>query len=253
MSSNRCLILDFDGVIADSVNECLISSFNAYQAYQKKKERIYIVDDIPADTVKRFKEMRPLIRFGQDFVYIHHSFQQELLITNQKDFDLFLKSNQNLNDIFYQLYYQERTTFFQKNNDLWLMANPLYPGIKDLIKRYPKQDIFIVTTKDTFFADEILKANKIFLHRKNLFQAKGEETKKKIINNILIDNQYMPKKSIFIDDHIDMVMSASETGIRSMIATWGYNSATEHQIAIDNNLELIELSKLPQLLLGIDS
>ena len=38
MKVNKYYVFDFDGVICDSTNECLITSYNAYNKYIHKKK-----------------------------------------------------------------------------------------------------------------------------------------------------------------------------------------------------------------------
>ncbi len=248
MKKKRCLILDFDGVIADSVNECLLSSYNAYLSYIEEDKEFFSIDDIPKNYVDKFKKLRPKIRYGQDYLYIHHILKKELKITTQKQFDTFIDDHKDLNDIFYSLYYQARNRFISNHRPKWLQANPLYPGIKDFLDSLAPQDTYICTTKESSFAIEILHGNHIYLLEDNIFQAKGDLTKDQIITKILQENDYDVTNSIFIDDHIHMVQSVAQTGIRSILACWGYNSPKEHKIIKEAGLESLELDKLESLL-----
>jgi len=70
MSKYNCLALDFDGVIVDSIQECLVVGYNAFIEYTGKGSKILDLSSLDHDDMAKCHRLRNFIRSGEDYVYI---------------------------------------------------------------------------------------------------------------------------------------------------------------------------------------
>ena len=164
------LALDFDGVIADSIGECLVIGHNAYVEYTQAGQQICRLEELNETHKAECRRLRNFIHSGEDYVYINLAIDNRVRIGNQQAYDSFVNKHLNLKDTFYDLFYRERESFSSTNKELWIELNPLYKGIKQFLLQYQsKERLFIITTKKIKYALKILTANSIYLKEENCF------------------------------------------------------------------------------------
>lgn len=219
------LALDFDGVIADSINECLVVGHNAFVEHLKSGHKIKNLNELHKKEIDEFKRLRNFIRSGEDYVFIQLALHDHEKIEHQVDFDRFSEQNKHLTRKFFDLFYMERDSFSTQQSQLWVELNPLYPGIRELLSFYePKENLFIITTKKIEFVHKILLANGIPLKATHCYHAHGQKTKLEIILDLLNKYNNSPDHFHFVDDQVDTLIKVKQAGIRCHLARWGYNN-----------------------------
>ena len=83
---NKVLCLDFDGVICNSVKECLITGYNAWLKYNHNNNFYTKAEDIPADLAQYFYSWRGYVRTGGQYYIIFHSYGNSKL-KNESEFE----------------------------------------------------------------------------------------------------------------------------------------------------------------------
>jgi len=215
--------LDFDGVVANSVEECLIVANNAYTEYSGG-DKTYNLSELNPALIAEFTRLRNFIRSGADFVYIIKSMSEKMIIGNQQEFDDYTTRYKELRADFFDLFYREREHFSTSMPDIWIKLNPLYEGMRGFLENCPYKDrLFIITTKKIFFVKKILFYNSIQLNQNNLFTANEKKTKRDIILRLVQKYSIYPHQFWFIDDQIDTLLKVKDTRIRCLLAEWGYN------------------------------
>ena len=237
------LALDFDGVIGNSVNECLIVAYNAFYGL-KDADRVKTVDALNPVLVQNFRRMRNLIRGGADFLFILLALEKELDIRNQKAFDAFTETNHQREHEFFEAFYQEREYLSSRHPDVWVQLNPLYEGMEAFLKQYPqKQALYIITTKKIFFVKKILAFYSIPLVPGNLFTSDKTKSKREILLEIKAKHKINPEQLWYIDDQVDTLIKIQNTGIQCLLAEWGYNDEAQHKIGGENGILPIKLEE----------
>ena len=74
------LALDFDGVIADSIGECLVIGYNAFSSFSGKKKRIRLLNELDDSLVTQARQLRNFIHDGADYVFIYLILDQDVSI-----------------------------------------------------------------------------------------------------------------------------------------------------------------------------
>jgi len=240
--TNSILALDFDGVIADSIEECLVSGHNAFAEFSHQPHLIHRLDGIDPMVVSESKRIRRYIRTGEDYVFIFMALHQKHAIDSQQQFDAFKDENKSIIPCFHELFYGQRRRFSQEDVQAWASLNPLYPGIKTFLQDHDQNsDLYIITSKQTEYAHLILEAHHIHLDRTNSFQAAGSLTKGELIKRILQDRDLSAGQCHFIDDQVDTLLKVQQLGIHCYLAVWGYNDDEQAELAAQNGIEMLTL------------
>jgi FMN phosphatase YigB (HAD superfamily) len=244
MKIHNLLALDFDGVIADSIDECLVTAYNAFthgtDAYVPRMG----LSGFSKGEILEFRNLRPLIRRGEDYVFIMLAMSEKKRFLSQQEFDDFLESNEFRREEYRLLFYSERESIQTQNTEQWLKLNTLYPGMAAFLKSADADKLFIVTTKDLGSVQLILEHNGIKLRSDHMFQADKALRKPAILNDILSKTDAATEQIHFIDDHVDTVIEVKiNSPAHVYCAAWGYNTADQHNILLQHQISAISLDK----------
>lgn len=236
------LALDFDGVIADSIGECLILGYNAYGRYNRSGVQIRRLEELDAGRLNECRRLRSFIRSGEDYVYIQLALDKGFPIQDQQAFDAFVKKHLSLKDRFYDLFYEERELLSSTAESLWIELNPLYKGVKQFLSKYRAKDrLFIITTKQIKYALKILSGNNIYLKEENCFSTNGRNSKLNIIQHLLYKNKISSDRFYYIDDQVDTLAEVKESGVNCLLAKWGYTTGEQILRAENENIPAIQI------------
>ena len=240
-AQHHILALDFDGVVVDSIEECLVSGYNAYANY-RGQENIERYEQLDADWAAQARRMRNYIRNGEDYVFIAHALAQGAPVHQQNDFDAFLARHQHLREGFFEHMLNQRLDFSAAHAEAWAALNPFYDGmIKFLTDYAPKENLYIITTKKLLFVHKILAANNISLIDDNVRDTSDGLSKRQIIEEILQKRSAAPEMFHFIDDQIDTLIKVRPTGVNVALAAWGYNNDEQMKQAETEGIEVMQL------------
>jgi phosphoglycolate phosphatase-like HAD superfamily hydrolase len=216
LTGRRLVFLDFDGVICDSLPECHAVSRIAYFG-------MYLGGTIPQpgpDDERTFRQLRPYIRRGGDYLFIQHCLQQHLVIGSQEDFDAVMHEDPTLDDTFHELFYKARRELHDSDPRRWYALNPLYPGLKQLLQKHGGDgDVLILSTKEADFIAKILAFNGIPWDSSRIY-CSGKERKLGFIDRVM--DELGAVKAVFVDDQIDHFKGASTHPVKCLLADWGY-------------------------------
>ncbi|NIA30450.1 MAG: hypothetical protein GWP06_11135 [Actinobacteria bacterium] len=238
------LALDFDGVIANSISECLVVGHNAFAAFKRRSDIIDELGGLDEQRIAESKRLRNFIRSGEDYVYINLAIEKKADIQNQADFDHFTEKFSGLRPTFFDIFYRERERFSNEQRQKWIQLNPLYAGIKEFLRRFsPKDHLFIITTKKIYFVNLVLSAQKITLPESHLFHANSSIPKKEIISGLLKSHRIAPQHFYFVDDQVDTLLKVRNVGVHCIFAEWGYNNTEQKEKALQAGITSMTLNE----------
>lgn len=238
------IALDFDGVIADSISECLVIGYNAFRNFAKEGHVIRDLSALSTEEIAEFKRLRNFIRSGEDYVFIRLAMANNRTITNQEEFDQFLLQNHHLSESFFQLFYKERIRLSGKETRQWIALNPLYSGMKDFLVGVLNSDqLAIISTKKAEFIRRILEGHKIDIPGKDIYHAGHNRSKLDIIRELMENMGIEPSCFHFIDDQVDTLIKIKPSGINLYLAGWGYNDEEQRVRAETNDISVLSLEK----------
>jgi len=211
------IFLDFDGVICDSIDECLVSSWYGYYHLYKKQLPVRVSPILK----ERFLRLRPFIRSGEDYMVIQELLAADIRINNQLDFDRQLEAagKQKL-ELYKTLFYKARTYYLKEQPEYWFSLNTIYGHLKSkLIALCASPFFYILSTKKTDFIAEILKNYGIAMSRERIIYSAAQH-KLSLISAIL-DRENIGR-ALLLDDQIEHLSGNRDPRIRTFLCLWGY-------------------------------
>lgn len=220
---HQVLALDFDGLICDALNECILVTWNGH--YDKSLDDFSSegLAAIPEWFIQRFTECRNFAK------HLGH-FAVSILVR-----DTVIRTQQQFEEIYRSLAPTEVETFVTKVNDYranaasqrqanWLAHHTLYPGVQEFLASL-EMPFYIVSAKDRDSILRILANAWIHLQPHQVF---GEKRNKlQALETIQKLESVTAKDICFIDDNVMNVIEAHQAGYSTYWADWGY-SVPEH-------------------------
>ena len=147
---NKIFIFDFDGVICDSTNECMINSYNSWEFLNKNNNYQYLVSNIPLKYKNKFKIIRPYVKGAGEYFVANKFIENENIKSfSQKIYnELCLKYKNNFN-FFADIFLEKRKQLKLINLNKWIKLHTIYKDVITFIKKKQKNNIiYIATLKD---------------------------------------------------------------------------------------------------------
>lgn len=244
------LITDFDGVLCDSIRECLLSSYNAYRKIHASPDmRRCELSKIDAATQATFRSLRPYIRSGEDFVLIQDMIEKQIPIASQEEFDR-LKSMQSqaILSAYKRAFYAERDFLLEHEKNLWLTLNPLFDGIADALQRNNAfEHIHILTTKRKNDVREIMRYYGLDVPETHITDVPLSE-KRAYLLRLLQENRVAAEHSVYIEDQVAFLIEAQQYHIRSYLVNWSYVSEAQKASARQHDIPIIGIEDFDRIL-----
>lgn len=224
MSIKNLLLWDFDGVIIDSIDECLLTSYNAFLKYQNLSgEFIWVLNDILISYRKEFYRTRKYVRLAGEYYILHKAITNNISIDSYSTFKKLLRDNAEAVADFQNLFFSIRNKFRSNFPQYWLELHRPYPEIISQwynLKKY--FDFYIVSNKDSKSISLILGNIGLSIRKNNMLGADFSSSKRKIIEHILSTTNITANRVFFIDDNYQHLLDLSDMGIKLFFACWGY-------------------------------
>ncbi len=211
------VVLDFDGVICDTIDECFVSSWIAYHSlYLEEAPRA------PARTIRRdFARLRPFVRIGEDFVQIQEILATGAAVSDQAGFDeLARQTGESRRRRFREVFYQARTEMLERDRDGWLDLSRIYPHVIVAFAHLPREaPLYVLSTKKREFVEEIVRAEGIQIPSDKILWS-DREPKLATVRRLRQEGGF--SEAILVDDQIAYLVGNQDPQVRVYLASWGY-------------------------------
>jgi phosphoglycolate phosphatase-like HAD superfamily hydrolase len=217
------VFLDFDGVICDSLLECLVSSWKAYH----RLHRGAMPASVPLSLRSQFQALRPFVRSGEDFVLLQQLIDEEAPVRTQADFDARLqRCGPRTMERYRELFYAARSELLREQRGYWLALNRLYPHILPRLPAWlASPRLYILSTKRSPYIREILQHHGMSVDPARTLTCRARQKRTTILS--VLDSRGA-ERGLFVDDQLDHLLPhPGEDGrIAGYLAAWGYVKAS---------------------------
>ena len=237
----KTLVLDFDGVIADSQMECLFVGFNAYLKMHKgtklfggKRIDFNNYSKIKKEhktTIEAFKKLR---LFGIDnfcpYVFLS-AIENKTKIKSQSDH---IKQRNKMMPKIYKkylkLFLKERAKLQKMDFNKWVRMDTPIEKIIYGIKKLQKNNIVAIATMNR--KKSIIRLLKKYKIRpKVIADPTISPEKKKQLEHLKNKLKVKFNDIHFVDDQVKHFPNLLKLGVHCYLATWGYNTKKQHEEA----------------------
>lgn len=244
MVNSDAIILDFDGVIIDSMEECLLISFCVY--CQVFFDEGFVLEKIPEEKRKRFVKFRYLVGPAREYSYLWQSIESARSDEDiEGEFYRLKKENAVNVEQYEQKFYNLRNIYQMKNRDSWILLNPMYPGIdKEIRMLLGKTSVFISSTKDEKSIELLCSTYNLPIKDGHIYGKDHGIDKVKHIKRIA---KFIPARCenlSFVDDNLAYLKKVRNLGVRCYLAGWGYNSVVIRNEAREVGIQVIDMLEM---------
>lgn len=239
INNKKIFVFDFDGVICDSTNECLINSYNSYNIYLNNSRKfITSLIEIDANLKKDFRVIRPYIKGAKEYLKFYDYYYSCKKILSLNDF-IEYENNALDYDQYTKIFYQQREHLKKNNLKEWFSYNHVF---QELINFLNSLDYYyIATLKDKDSVIDILKFYKIKIYEEKILDFNIIKSKLDALNMILNNNSYNKEDIIFIDDNAYHLIDPKNQEFRVYLSNWADLDNDKHiQIAKDNFIDILD-------------
>lgn len=252
------LYLDFDGVVCDSERECFVSSWLTYRALAGGAG--VGAPHISLRTRRRFRQMRPLIRSGEDYVVIQQILTREDAEqgfegpATQSTFDAYRdRLGSQCMARYKNAMAATRNDFLARDKAQWLALNRLYPHMHRLLADRDLTNVRILSTKAAPLVCEILRAHRIPIPEHAVFHAASnpDGTDMRKLDMIAGHLDRVPgTHALFVEDQLDHLLGNADPRITTCLADWGYvlpEWFADHRLLHREQVRVVGADRMPGL------
>lgn len=240
MTSKCILALDFDGLLIDGLNECLLVSWNGHHEVGIDRFSDAGLAELPDHFIARFKHHRS---FAKHLGHFYMAFQHDVgVFRSQREFDIAYQSlPAGEVESFVQKVSAYRALARQTWRERWLGYHVFYDGLADWLLE-TNLPACIVTAKDPGSVSAILMQAGIQMPPSQIY---GECREKLTALQAVADQFDVSRDQVcFFDDNVLNARDALHAGFRAYWARWGYNAPEHAEIAQQACLPAMQLHDL---------
>ncbi len=223
---NKIIGFDFDGVICDSTEECLITGYNAWLKFQNKSQFITASKQVSEDLAKYFRAWRGLVRTADQYFVVFNSYGKNQKLKNEQDFEQRCIQKKSLQNKYQKLFFAAREELRNKDIEYWSNLHYPYQGIADGLQRIIKiANVFMVTSgKDKPSVKIFLRHLGIDFPEEKIYDKQIAANKRTALEKIAQQTGQKLKDIIFLDDNINHIFNLKQAGCQISMAGWGYHT-----------------------------
>jgi len=246
------LIFDFDGVLINSLDEVVLTSYNA------ATDRLFTsMTEVPADLVQVFKNNRFHVQPIGDAVAL-----MDWCIENQQRNPHKILSPEEYRTIAggaetglgdrTNLIYDTRKRFIEKDLGRWLALHQTYQPLWDELIRHKKLSFAILTNKNHDATLRLCRHFGLNIDAMDIYS--GDNGVTKIENMLRIQERFGQKQFFFIDDSVknlqelDHHFNRGKKLLSPALAAWGYIGAEDARMALESGYPAFQQTDVVQLL-----
>lgn len=229
------LVFDFDGVLCDSLDECMMV---AWYAHDGKAVRWFLdpgLKGVPKDIIERIQGCRPFMRHLAHFLVplvehdlpsSHAEFAATFDTLPSEDIERFASAAEGF-----------RAELREKHPEPWHARHTVEARLGDLVR-----DGYIATARDRHSVGQILVAHGIEVPEQRIFGSLRHKTD--ALNEIAERESLEPLDIVLVDDSIENCVAARRSGFAAYWACWGYHADGDAKTARDHGIPVVTVEAL---------
>ena len=246
------LILDFDGVLINSLDEVVLTAYNATTG---KLETC--LADLPAALVGLFKRNRYHVQSIGDAILLmnwclNNYRNKPEKILNPHEYETVISgATVSLTDRTLRIY-ETRKQFIDKDPECWLALHQPYQPLWDQLIRPPKYAFVILTNKNRDATLRLCRHFGLGIDAVDVYS--GDQGTSKVANMRQIQERFEDQLFSFIDDSIKNLrelensLDVGNKAIRLLLASWGYTGPQDEKVAQEYGYPVLNQKNLISLL-----
>ena len=239
------LAIDFDGVICQSTDECMVTAYNAWCNYNGSDTFFSIVEDIPTKEAEFFRAYRGYVRSGGEYYILMRMLSENRAISGQQHFDELARQWHAACTAFSSIFYKCRQSLMRQNIGNWVALHYVFPEVLHRIKsRIDNGLTYIITMKDRNSVDTILTDKGLIVPEEKVFDKDSFPTKVAALEH-LANKHGVPHANVrFLDDNVTHLLDPLAQGFDVYLADWGFHTNDQLKLVQNTTIKILKLNSL---------
>jgi phosphoglycolate phosphatase-like HAD superfamily hydrolase len=247
----KVLVLDFDGVIAQSAREALVV---ALRAYLELTPASALATREAEELYRGFVELMPLGNRAEDFGVALRALDSGAQIADQPAYDAFYGAlDPSWRREFHRLFYKLRAEFAARDPEGWRALLPPYPEFLEALRRHAGEvQLAIASAKDRASVYALLESYGVqdLFARALILDKEAGVHKTSHLQRLHSLLGFPYAQFTFLDDKVNHLDAVSPLGVRCVLAAWGYNGPRERDLAHAHGHIVCQLEEVEALVFG---
>jgi FMN phosphatase YigB (HAD superfamily) len=246
------LILDFDGVLINSLDEVTLTAYNTTTG-----KLVTSLADLPKALIELFQRNRYHVQSIGDAILLmnwclnNYRNKSEQFLNSHKYETLISGATVPLTDRTLRIY-ETRRQFVAKDPECWLALHQPYQPLWDQLLQHQKYVFIILTNKNRDATLRLCRHFGLGINAVDVYS--GDQGASKVENMRQIQERFGNQLFSFIDDSIKNLrelensLDVGKKMIRLLLASWGYTGPQDEKIAQEYGYPVLTQKDLISLL-----
>jgi phosphoglycolate phosphatase-like HAD superfamily hydrolase len=237
----KYIVFDFDGVVCDSTNECVVTAWNAWERWNKRDGFRRSLDEFIQSEIDTFRPLRPYVRgAGEYYILMRAINSSGVTIRSQQDFADFSEKWEGHLNLFKDVFFSERNRLRKEDMGSWIDLHHIYTDVIDVMKKLHNQGrLLIATMKDGESVKLILKKYGVDISPENILDQSQISSKLEALDYFVNSKKIKKDQLCFIDDNVTHLIAPHNAGYDVFLTIWGTVTDEYIEIAKKNNLNVL--------------
>ena len=240
---NNYYVFDFDGVVCDSTNECLVCSSNAMQKIRRKFKFQILFIGFFGRTNTQLQRLKAFCKGGSQYYTLYQILRSKMNLETitQNVFDEVHKTFLIESETYKPHFYKARNELQEFNFSNWLDLHTVYEWVIDFLREnLDRERLMIATLKDKDSVMKILKHYDLEIDPDLVVDQFEIKTKLEALNRIIESKKILKEEIVFIDDNIAHLLGPKNAGFNCFLAAWSNVSESSIKLANEQNIDILE-------------
>jgi phosphoglycolate phosphatase-like HAD superfamily hydrolase len=237
------LALDFDGVLCDSTEECVVTAWNGWLAHSGQAQSIRTPEEVPDPYRTALRTQRCYVKTGGEYYVVLQSVLEGRSISTQAEYTETLAAFRPRLKPYEACFFSARDQMRKQEESHWFDLHRVYPGIPEKLRQlFEEWEIFVVTGKDRSAVQAFFKKFQVPLDASSIFDKDAGHDKLAVLKTLAASRGRALSQLRFIDDNIQHLLPVYKAGCRGYLAGWGYHTDEHLLLASQENVPILQLS-----------
>ncbi len=235
----KIFVFDFDGVVCDSTNECMVTSWNAWEKWNHREGFRRSIEHFSNDEMVQFRNLRPRVRGAGEYYILRRSLEEGKFIEDQATYDKIEEKWHEYLKPFKEVFFEMRERFRKEDLDGWIELHQTFDDVIKIMKRLHSEGcLYIATLKDEESVRLILERQGVVLPQDHLLDQSQIKSKLQALIRFLDQTGCAKDDLVFIDDNVTHLLEPKSEGFKVYLAAWNFpvkeylDLAAQHQIQV---------------------
>jgi phosphoglycolate phosphatase-like HAD superfamily hydrolase len=252
MSGRRpILLLDFDGVICDSTEECAVAAWNAWLAHRGRDGFVRDAAEVPEPYLGTLRRLRKFVRTAGEYYVPLTAAESGREVEGRREFDRLSRRDRRQVSAFAERVFAARARLRREDEAHWIDLHRLYPGIAAQVRRvWPQLEPFLVTGKDRETVTVFFRRFGVELPGERIYDRDAGHDKLGVARRIAGRLGRGLAEMTALDDNVHHLLPLKRAGCRVLMAEWGYHTEEDLRLAEEQGVRRVGLEDWPAALLS---